>query len=120
MTVASSSVAEASFRLHASQKLGSSSSSKPPAHQQPLPHHGGHPGHPGHHLQHHQLQPPPAMASTSSGGGGGGGGVHAHADSPSRHDDSEESGVGHEEEDEMNQLLVELLSNIRTPRVRVW
>ena len=66
------------------------------------------------------------MASTSSSGGSGpgvgggagvGGGVHAHADSPSRHDDSEESGVGHEEEDEINQLLVELLSNIRTPRV---
>ena len=43
--------------------------------------------------------------------------MRAHADSPSRHDDSEESGVGHEEEDEINQLLVELLSNIRTPRV---
>ncbi|XP_059082249.1 fibronectin type-III domain-containing protein 3A-like isoform X2 [Tigriopus californicus] len=35
----------------------------------------------------------------------------------SRHEDSEESGVGHEEEEEIQQLLVELLSNVRTPKV---
>eukprot|EP00095_Tigriopus_kingsejongensis_P003703 maker-scaffold382_size189932-snap-gene-0.26 protein:Tk03703 transcript:maker-scaffold382_size189932-snap-gene-0.26-mRNA-1 annotation:"fibronectin type-iii domain-containing protein 3a" len=35
----------------------------------------------------------------------------------SRHEDSEESGVGHEEEEEIQQLLEELLSNIRTPKV---
>ena len=32
-------------------------------------------------------------------------------------EDSEESGVGHEEEEEIQQLLIELLSNIRTPKV---
>ena len=36
----------------------------------------------------------------------------------SHQDDSEESGVGHEEDEEMQQLLVELLSLIRTPKVR--
>ena len=36
----------------------------------------------------------------------------------SRHEDSEESGVGHEEEEEIQQLIIELLSNMRTPRVR--
>ena len=35
----------------------------------------------------------------------------------SHQDDSEESGVGHEEDEEMQQLLVELLSLIRTPKV---
>ena len=34
-----------------------------------------------------------------------------------QHDDSEESGVGHEEEEEIQQLLIELLSNIKTPKV---
>ena len=37
----------------------------------------------------------------------------------SHQDDSEESGVGHEEDEEMQQLLVELLSLIRTPKVRL-
>ena len=32
-------------------------------------------------------------------------------------DDSEESGVGHEEDEEVQQLIIELLSNITTPRV---
>ena len=34
-----------------------------------------------------------------------------------QNDDSEESGVGHEEEEEIQQLLIELLSNIKTPKV---
>ena len=38
---------------------------------------------------------------------------------PARHEDSEESGVGHEEDEEMQQLLLELLSNMRTPKVHV-
>ena len=37
----------------------------------------------------------------------------------SHQDDSEESGVGHEEDEEMQQLLVELLSLIRTPKVHI-
>ena len=32
-------------------------------------------------------------------------------------EDSEESGVGHEEEEEIQQLIIELLSNISTPKV---
>lgn len=55
----------------------------------------------------------PAATSTSGTPGS------AVAAKDPRHDDSEESGVGHEEEEEMQQLLVELLSNMRTPRVRV-
>jgi hypothetical protein len=39
------------------------------------------------------------------------------SENASRHDDSEESGVGHEEEEEMQQILVEFLSNITTPKV---
>ena len=45
---------------------------------------------------------------------------HSRVKTPRSHqDDSEESGVGHEEDEEMQQLLVELLSLIRTPKVKI-
>ncbi len=55
--------------------------------------------------------------------GGGHGGPHAHhnfaPNMAAKGEDSEESGIGgHEDDDEMQQLLVELLSLIRTPKVR--
>ena len=54
-----------------------------------------------------------------AGGPGGHPGHHrpAGGDLVHRQDDSEESGVGHEEDEEVQQLIVELLSNITTPRV---
>lgn len=59
------------------------------------------------HRGHHPSSSAAAAASPSSNSKTG----------RSSHDDSEESGVGHEEEEELTQLLVELLSNVRTPRV---
>ena len=86
---------------------------QPYGHLHPRNNHGtaGQHGHPQHHGGHHKL---------GGGGGGhhGGGGVKGLVSlDPARHDDSEESGVGHEEDEEMQQLLLELLSNTRTPKV---
>jgi hypothetical protein len=53
---------------------------------------------------------------SSSTGKNGPGSSQAKSDSR-QNDDSEESGVGHEEEEEIQQLLIELLSNIKTPKV---
>ena len=59
----------------------------------------------------------PNIGSSSSGSGTVPGGTRGKT--PRTHqDDSEESGVGHEEDEEMQQLLVELLSLIRTPKVK--
>lgn len=60
----------------------------------------------------------PTNSSGGSGSSAGSGSNGNKSKSDSRtQDDSEESGVGHEDDEEMQQLLVELLSNIRTPKV---
>lgn len=66
----------------------------------------------------------PSSGSGSSGIGSSSSSTSGGANNPNRvktprshQDDSEESGVGHEEDEEMQQLLVELLSLIRTPKV---
>ena len=64
---------------------------------------------------------PPGHGAQQQGHGGQGQAARSSSSKavdPSRHEDSEESGVGHEEEEEIQQLIVELLSNMRTPRVR--
>ena len=60
----------------------------------------------------------PNIGSSTSAGSGTVPGGTTRGKTPRTHqDDSEESGVGHEEDEEMQQLLVELLSLIRTPKV---
>ena len=59
------------------------------------------------------------MGSGNNSSGVGNSGTKCKPDSQRQQEDSEESGVGHEEEEEIQQLLLELLSNIRTPKVRI-
>ena len=61
----------------------------------------------------------PNIGSSGSGSGSGVPGNRSGKTPRSHQDDSEESGVGHEEDEEMQQLLVELLSLIRTPKVSI-